>query len=225
MKKAGYIILILFAFWSCQKTDEDTFDAGYNYFPIQTGYYTIFKVQEYTYDDFTSTIDTNIYLLKEKFDSSFTDGEGRNAYLLKRYTKADVDSITDWKLVDVWTAYKGKDQAERFEENVTFIKLIFPLKRNKSWDGNAKNDSLSQIYKVLDYDLKEAYGGKTFMQTCRINQYENKNLIEDELSEEVYARDFGLVFKVMRKLSLNPADSSIVKGYDYTWTYKESGLE
>lgn len=221
--------VILFAlagliFWSCEKTDVDTVDMTYDYYPLSSGSFTVFNVVEYSHNDFTNTVDTNTYLLKEMFDSTFIDGEGRTAYLLKRYKSPVLDSA-EWILSDVWTVYKGNESVERTEENVVFVKLTFPLRRSKTWDGNARNDSSSQTYTVLDYDLKSTIGDKSFAKTCRINQFEKRNLIEDELAEEIYARDFGLVFKVNRKLQYNPADSSIVSGFNHIWTYKESGIE
>ena len=77
----------------------------------------------------------------------------------------------------------------------------------------------------MDYDLKTIVGGKSYMSTCRVNEKVNANLIEDQLEEEVYARDIGLVYRVKRDLVLNPSDSSITKGSDISWSLLESGVE
>jgi hypothetical protein len=226
MKKLLIISLALVAgVISCQKPDEDVADMGYDYFPLESGQYIIYDVVETTYDDFLDTVYVNEYILKELVDSVMIDGEGRKVYQLKRFINSGSDSVIVWTISDVWTAYRGQDRAERTEENVTYVKLVFPLRRSKTWDGNARNSLGEQKYKVLDYELKAQIGAAIFGRTARINHLSNKNLIEEQLSEEVYARGIGLVLKVQRDVKINPADSTINSGFEHRWTYLEHGKE
>jgi len=126
-KLSLYILLLLFVF-SCSKTDEDVPDLGYDYFPLETGNYIIYTVTEIKYDDFIDSVITNTFLLKERVGSSFIDNEGRTVFKLNRYVKLDVDSISIWKLKDVWTVYRGSNHAEtRGQRRMSLSSiLLFP---------------------------------------------------------------------------------------------------
>lgn len=219
----GFILIVTIV--ACNKSDEDVQDFGYNYYPVEAGRYIDYRVDEYFYDDFNNTIDTTVYLLRELIDSPFTDLEGRNVYKLKRYTASIDDSIIAWSETgQSWTIHKNDERLERTEENMTFVELSFPLRRSKSWDGNARNDSTVQDYTVLDYDLRIQYNANVvFAKTARINERNNVNLIEDQLIETTYARDIGPVNRIHKDLVLEPDSGEVVSGIIKTWTYLEHG--
>lgn len=223
MRKLLFIATIL-AVVGCKKTDEDHPDLGYDYYPAEIGNYTIYDVKETIYAELADTVAITEYQLKESMDTTMVDLQGRVVYLLKRYTREN-DTL-DWKdMGDSFTVYRGSSRLERKEGNKTYVRLAFPLSRSKSWDGNALNDSSEQIYKVLDYDLKNIIGGKNFSRTCRVNQFRNQNLIEDQLEEEIYARTVGLVYRIERDYKLNTDSGTVESGREVTWTYLENGKE
>lgn len=227
MKKLNFIfgVVLIATIAACNKSDEDVQDFGYNYYPVESGRYIDYRVEEFFFDDFNNTVDTTIYLLRELIDSPFTDLEGRNVYKLKRFTASIDDTIAIWtETGQSWTIHKNDERLERTEENVRFVDLSFPLRRSKTWDGNSRNDSSVQEYKVLDYDLRIQYNATlVFGQTARINERNNVNLIEDQLIETTYARDIGPVNRVEKNLVLDPDSGEVVSGILTTWTYLEHG--
>lgn len=227
MKTIRFIfgIVLIAAIAACNKSDEDVQDFGYNYYPVEAGRYIDYRIDEYFYDDFNNTIDTTVYLLRELIDSPFTDLEGRNVYKLKRFTASIDDSIISWtETGQSWTIHKNDERLERTEENMPFVDLLFPLRRSKTWDGNARNASSAQEYKVLDYDLRIQYNATVvFGKTARINEKNNVNLIEDQLIETTYARDIGPVNRIEKDFVLDPDSSTVVSGRLKTWTYLEHG--
>jgi len=98
------------------------------------------------------------------------------------------------------------------------------LKLGKTWNGNARNDSISQDYTVLNYDFKMVIGGVSFGRTSRINQKDNVNLVEDQFAEDIYGRNIGLVQRVNRDITIDPSDSTL-GGFEFSWVYKEHGKE
>lgn len=221
------IFILLLA---CSKEDEDVIDLGYNYYPVETGNYIVYKVEELTYNEFDLTIDTVNYWLKELVDSAIEPSyESGKAYQLKRYTRAN-DTL-DWEYKDVWVVHDDKENGKvtRAEEDSIFVKMIFPYTRNKSWDGNAMNANVEQqIYRVKTYDLQMTLKLKpndtSFTHTSQINQKENVNLIEDQRQDEVYARGVGLILKQDIDLEME-VDGTIKGGHDYKWIYAEHGKE
>ncbi|MGB0882991.1 MAG: hypothetical protein ACPGSO_08545, partial [Vicingaceae bacterium] len=77
MKKAfGFIFLAMIVIASCSKKKEEDYVQpylGHDYAGMEIGKYVIYDVDSFFYDDFTGTIDTSIYQLKEIVDDKFID--------------------------------------------------------------------------------------------------------------------------------------------------------
>lgn len=220
----GILIAVMIG---CSKTDSDMPVIEYDYFPITSGHFVAYSVTEIEYNDFTQTVDTAIYELKEQIDSSFVDGEGRIQYKLKRYTR--MNDTLPWELKDVWSVFRDERHAERTEENQVFVKLSFPLDLGKTWDGNARNSLDREDYTVLNYNLKYQFTTKVIGvpnagEIVRVNQRNSVNLIEEIFSEEVYARNIGLVEKHDINLRKNQ-NGEIVEGYKKTFLIDTTGIE
>lgn len=220
MKKFLFILLLLP--FGCSKSDTDVPEEGYAYYPVEKGNFIIYQYTEIFYNDFNQTSETTQYYLKEVIDSAFLDGEGRPSFLLKRYNK--FNDTLNWNLADVWTITPGSQHLERMEENVTYVALNFPLRRNKTWDGNVRNALPEESYEVLNLDFNWTHQGLAFSNVCRVSVRENINLIEEQVKEIVYARDIGPVFIADKDLR-KKIDSTIESGYDRTWVYLTHGRQ
>ncbi|PJA07890.1 MAG: hypothetical protein COX70_05320, partial [Flavobacteriales bacterium CG_4_10_14_0_2_um_filter_32_8] len=78
MRNSLYIFFLISIFiFSCSKKEEVIPpDLGYDYAGLEVGRYIIYDVDSFYYDDFTDTIDTSYFKIKEVVDSKFTDLEG-----------------------------------------------------------------------------------------------------------------------------------------------------
>ena len=54
----------------------------------------------------------------------YIDGEGDIAFQLHRFWKQD--STEHYQIKDVWSAKKTASSVEQVEENIRFVKMIFP---------------------------------------------------------------------------------------------------
>ncbi len=211
----SYTILlsfILFMIYSCEKTkeeyDEDKF--GYDYFPLEIGKYWIYKVDSTIYDDQGSKIINTISEVKEEVVERYTDQVGDTIYRIERSWRTG-DS-TSWKLTDVWTSYENNHQAFRTEENLKFIKFVFPPIKGLSWNGNLYIDESTVIdvagesvnmysgwdnYKIGSLDITETIGKTDYAKVATVLQTDdnNSNAIERRYAIEKYARGVGLVYK------------------------------
>lgn len=211
-------IISLFSFiYSCKKREiEAPVDVGYSYFPTKIGNFIIYQVDSIVYNDFTGTVDTFNYQLKELIESDFIDNQGRKTQRIERYNRANDTSL--WILKDIWYANLTNTTAEKVEENVRYIKLVFPIKLKQEWNGNAYNYLDPEIYKYSDlyrpYDTTNVH----FDSTITVVQREELNLILDDYAIEIYAKNIGLVFKKNRHLEKLP-DGTINKGFDLTYNF------
>lgn len=217
------ICLMLFIF-SCKKGESDfTPEYKYDYFPVDTGFYVIYDVDSITFDNnFNPPLsDTNSYQIREYYESVFIDNQGREATRIERYSRKD--STQSWRIKNAWYAVLNQTSAERVEENLRFIKLVFPPANDETWDGNKFLNITSDIsyYEDWEYEMSEvgnsySINGLSFDETLLVSHIDEENLIEKTFSTERYARGVGLIEKEFLHLEKQNVSNP--------WSQPESGF-
>ena len=215
-----FILILTVIFFSCSKKEVVVADVGYDYAGLVVGKYVVYDVDSLTYDDFTATIDTAIYQIKEVVDSKITDLEGEDAFKIIRYRR-DNDT-SNWVLTDVWSSKITQSNFQKVEENIRFVKFIFPVKANKTWNGNSMNNQSEMEYEYTSIDQSESIGGNSLNDVLMVNQHEDLNLINQELFQEKYAKGIGLVYKKSMDLTRGGLSAPWL-GYDVTMTLSSYG--
>lgn len=239
-----FTVLLLFItfitfFYSCNKDNIiSNVDFKYNYFPVQTGNWIEYEVDSITYDDFFDPIkiDTVSYFLKEEIGESFLDNENRESYKIEVYRR-EADTLS-WQLVNIQSVVKIDKQLERVEDNLRFIKLIFPVTLNREWAGNAyfdytDNNSCNFLgdwkYQYISIDKADTYNGLYFDSTLTVLQVDDENLLCKNYSQEIYAKNIGLVYKKLLRLATQninttiPFEEKAEKGFILTMKIKAYG--
>ncbi|PKP03770.1 MAG: hypothetical protein CVU11_07175 [Bacteroidetes bacterium HGW-Bacteroidetes-6] len=219
-----YILLILTTVFatSCRKdSDLPPEDVGYSYFPYIPGDYRIFDVDSTFHDDFLDSTFNSTFQLKELYESYFIDAQGRKCIRIERWVK--MSDTTDWYLRDVWYSCLDNFRAEKFEENVRYTRLAFPVRNGTQWDGNGFNDLDAQIYEYDNIDDTYFAGGQMYDSTVTVIQDFAINLIEEKNQFEVYARNIGLIYKKYKDVEKDFVTGTIVSGIDYSYELTEYG--
>lgn len=188
-------------FIQCKKKPAETPpEIGEAYFPFESGRWVEYDVDSLAFLQLP-TVDTIIkkFRIKEKADSAFYDNQGRLTYKLYRYKK-NFDSAVpysqmNWVLQDVWVINKTNTQAEVVEENVRYVKLVFPLKKDKTWNGNAQNTIGEWTYECTNYDESFSQNGINYESYTEINQKYYPTLIHHQDYRERYAKGIGMIYK------------------------------
>src|SRR5690606_24821133 len=155
------------------------------------------------------------YRIKEKIADNYVDNTGRNSIRLERYIKKfnaskPYDS-TAWTMKEVYMINASEKNIQIQEKNVRFVKLIFPVEENASWDGNSANTLGEEIYTYENIEKN----------TLKVNQKEFRTLISYENKFEKYAKGIGLIEKQNTYLLSNniipnvPVENRIEKGFIY----------
>lgn len=180
---------------------------GYNYFPDKIGFYTVYNVDSVYYD--SQLADTFKFQVKEKISEIFNDNENRPTLRIERYIKIYNPSIPysamAWTLRDVWMANKTPRTAEKVEENVRFIKLAFPVKKNQMWDGNAQNTIGKWTYTYNFVDLPRTINSVVYDSVLEVKQKDESSIIEKRYYIERYARNVGMVYKQIIDINSQPS--------------------
>jgi hypothetical protein len=195
--------LILSGISSCSKDPGSVPDMGFNYFPDKVGTYVVYNVDSIVYNrnnmNYPAVIDTFKFQIKEKIESIYTDNEGRPTMRLERYVKYFNDTIPysnmNWILRDIWAQNKNLRTAEKVEENIRFIKLLFPVKEGQEWNGNSQNTNGEENYKYAFFDQRRTIGNILFDSVLQVTQQDESSLVRKIYYEEKYARNVGLIYK------------------------------
>lgn len=197
MKKSVWILLLAAAsiFQGCKDDDSDKTPSGliYSYFPVNVGHEQIYDAVLITKDDFSGAEDTTYYQIKEVVESVFNDNQGRPTQRLERYTRLDAND--PWVIADVWTSNLTTTRVEKKEENVPYVKMVFPLGFGATWDGNSLNILESQTYEITGLNSTEVINGITFDSTLTVLQRDEDTFIGKDYEIEQYATGVGLVYK------------------------------
>jgi hypothetical protein len=219
-KIAPVIVLILFLVCSCKKETELPVDMGYKYFPVNTGHWVVYDVDSVSHNDFTGQIDSFKFQIKEYVESVFIDNEGRETQRLERYKR--LNDTSAWFIKDVWMENLTTTTAEKVEENVRIIKLIFPPHENEKWDGNLNNTNGVQNYEYKDIHSAYFLNNITYDSTLSVIQKQEYTLISEKFEKEVFAAHIGLIYKKYVNLTKEPT-GVIKKGIDYSYTLNSYG--
>ncbi len=197
----------VFILSSCKKDPiTSASDKSANYFPLQVGRYMIYNVDSIHFNDVTMTSDTTHFQLKEEIGSSFNDSTGGVTYIIKRYRRSS-DTL-NWYETEEWNATVNKSRAEKTENNLRFVKLIFPIVNDVKWNGNQYIDTSNGLamYEEWEYKYSEVNTGKimnglAFDSTTTVTELDNENLIEKDFEQEVYAKNYGLIYRIQEHVS------------------------
>ena len=217
----------LLNFTACDsETEPYTIDnSGKEYFPLKAGATWIYKVDSIVFDYGGSVVDTTSNTVKEIVTGSFTDDEGVKNYTIERYNK----TYYGWEFINTITASVTETKAIRNENNLRFIKMVFPIVKNKSWDGNAYFDSFNTIVKVagepikmfqswtyryLDVDKGETIGDRTYDKVCTVQEVDYETDLQRRYSLVKYAKGIGTVYKKMIILNTQLLDSTDIPWED-----------
>jgi len=190
--KSKIYIFIIFAFILSCKEKERTFDEGYNYFPLAIGNYKIYDVIKTTYTSTNPVTET--YQIKEYIADTITISSELK-YRLERYKRAT--SSDNWPATpdSVWTASLYPNKAIKVENNVRYIKLVFPVQNGKTWNGNAENIYGEDDFKLQNVGKPYLVQNSNYSNTATVLQNDESTAINKTYGVEVYAKDIGLIYK------------------------------
>lgn len=183
--------------------------AQYDYFPLSVGQSLTYQVDSIIFDPISGGVarDTSRTFLREMVVDTFLDATGERAYVIERWERKS--NSADWQFKNVCSATRTGHQAIRTEDNLRFIRLVFPLNDRSAWSGNAAIDPAQEIqiagetllpfagwvYRVDVIDVPGQAGSFTFDSTLVVTEVDDDNLVEKRFSRAVYAKGVGLVYR------------------------------
>lgn len=195
---------------ACKKDKTETYiaDYGYNFYPDDSGLFVIYQVDSIIYDDFNRSVRYSTMYLKEAIGEQFIDNLGRKAKrIIRSYSTID-STVQQWETHNVYYMVRNTLVAERVEENLRYIKLVFPSEDNIKWLGNKYLlspppyiiDTTNYLvtdwkYTISRKDREYNILSKRFDSTLIVTQIQDSSAIFKTFAKEVYAKNIGLIYK------------------------------
>ena len=212
MPKASFLLyslVLLLAACSKRQTQEPIpiDNSQLEYFPLKYGHYVVYRVDSLVFDPAPggTARDSSSTFVKEMVGDSLLDNTGQWQWIIERYERKA--TAEPWVLKFVGSASRTNTQAVRTEQNLRFLKMLFPMDRRSAWDGNLWIDKNREIeiagermrpfinweYAVDSIDVPATIGGFVFDSTLIITEANYTDVIERRFSRAWYAKHVGLV--------------------------------
>lgn len=144
---------------------------------------------------------------REVITDTLRDNNGQLVYRTERFEREN--QTQPWQFVENIFASRTPTQAIRTENNLRFLKLVFPFDRSSNWDGNHWIDQYREIevageriqpfvnwrYEVDSLDIPAQIGAFSFDSVLVVTEVDETNAIERRLSRVKYAKHVGIVFR------------------------------
>lgn len=203
MKASSLVVFILlFAVFGCSTSSEIKLSVQ-SFYPLRVGNYQIYDVSQTSFNrlNCSETSQTVLnYQLKVAVTDSLPNAEGGYTYVLHRYGR--LDPLDAWADSSTWTTRIANGRVISSENDIVFVKLIYPVSTSIKWNGNLYNTlgKDSMTVKSIGQPYTVASGTK-FQNTFTVVQNDEQNLVYQDTRYEVYANTVGLVYK--SKVQLN----------------------
>ena len=222
-----FLLSLLLFIYSCEKQTEEFDDEkfGYDYYPLAVGNSWTYQLDSTVYDDLGATVFSTSSQVRETIVEEYVDEIGDTIHRIERSWRQDEDD--SWEITDIWVTHKNLDRVTRTEENLKFIKFVFPALEDKRWDGNIFFDDFVEItvsgepinmfadwddYELVTVDEPESINDITYDKIDTVLQTDSDttaNTLARRYAIEKYARGVGLIYKENIILDSQNADATI----------------
>lgn len=200
-------LLALFLLMGCQSSTTEPLTSGYDYFPLETGRYVVYDVQQQTYPINTSPIQQT-FQIKEVIGKAYADVTGLTAFRLMRYRR--LSESQPWQTDSVWSIRIVNNEAIRAENGQDLIKLLFPVQNSLSWNSNLRNAADADVYEMRNVGQNYYVQGKQFDETVTVVEQDDSTLINQDKRIDIYARHVGLIYKERTQLQFCTATPACI---------------
>lgn len=207
MKRGYLFFILLITLVRCSDENPISTDIGLNYFPLHSGDSWIYDIEETIINQ---TMETKMYQLRVVVSDSVKNQHGGYTFTFNRDKRTK--ETDPWQSYETWTAEVTLNQLVQNEGNILFVKQIFPLSNDLTWNGNQFNNlpnmgnlfngKGSEVYLATEYEQsKTLTTNLEFAKTITITQNNfDDPIVGKDVRKEVYARDVGLIYKEVTQL-------------------------
>lgn len=213
MRNKLVIIALILGLSACKSNDNEQFiDNSQSYFPLNQGKEWTDSVQRIWIDAPSNVYDTTLLVYKTIVDSIENENTTQKIYC-STYLKEN----ESWIIDHVFWYEKTKNQLIRFEDNMMWLDLVFPLNEGKEWNPYAYSIYADTVLRntVHSINKMKVVDNVPYDSTLTIYHQMDSTLIYKYTDVSIFAAGYGLLSK--KKVSIVSDDPN----YDYTLPIEE----
>lgn len=201
----------------CTDSPTGPVETDYRYFPLETGRFMEYEVQEVSYAVGKTPV-LSSYFLKEVYGPETVGVGGQVQYQFKRYRRTTAQQ--NWAADSVGFAYLLPDRAVKAENNLPLVKMVFPLYEGLKWNGNHYNNLPPQTYEARFIKTPFTVNSLSFAESLNIIRQNDSSLVTLVRFTERYAPTVGLIYKESTALNYCQTPNCLGKGIIESGTRK-----
>lgn len=188
------LLIILCCFSGCREK-ETLILKGPEYFKYNIGSYRYYRIDSVAYSRFKDKPDSFRFWIKESVVEAFVDQAGKSALRLEQQRKNDYDS-SGWQFLKVLSINLDSFTAQRMEDNKRVVSLVFPITKNRKWNGNLYNNTpYFQDFKYVSIFQPYNMEFLSFVDVVKVNQKNMETFVKTDVCNEYYAKNVGLIYR------------------------------
>jgi hypothetical protein len=205
MMKILLPFICLFFLLSCENEsiEATSLDRGEDYYPLVTGKYIEYKYDSVFYfNNGLNKVPTSGFL-KEEIGKVISKTNFEIKYELLRYWRRKAQD--QWILAEVESITMTNDKVIVTDENLPFIRMVFPVKEKTTWAGNSLfNEDITikiygedlKLYGNWDYNFSAVnkpftFSTKKFDNCTEVIEVNKSTPLSKRYSRAVYAKGIG----------------------------------
>jgi hypothetical protein len=207
------VIMLMLVLSACKKDDEGTsVSNSKSYFPLSEGKEWVDSIKSIWIDSPSNVYDTTIIIQKTVVDSIISIDSKDKIYCTSYRLENE-----SWTVDHVFWYELTNTQLIRFEDNMIWLDLVFPLTQGKEWNPYAYNIYSDTTLRNVVYEIdKFRYVNNVpYDSTLIIHHQMDSTLIYKYTEKSIYANGYGLLSK--QKVAIISDDPN----YDYTLPIEE----
>jgi hypothetical protein len=211
--------LTIIVTYSCRKTTEERVSVGLEYFPLKIGTVKFYQVDSFFFDPFFNTTDSVKQVIKEEVKEQLINQDNDTIYRIE--LSVFNDKYSKWEVFKSFTRNIKNNMAIEDLDNIKEVKHLFPITTYKTrgssyiWNVNMFNNNDAQFIKYSKVFTPYSIENDTYSNTVTILLNRPLKGLVNDIREEIYAKDVGLIYKHIDKSDYT----------SYSDTLKRAGFE
>jgi hypothetical protein len=124
----------------------------------------------------------------------------------------------------VYSQLLTSSAAYRYEDNVAYHKLAFPINSSIKWDGNDMNTEDEELYEYEELHTANTFNSLQFDSTITVLQRDDLYFIGSIYGKEIYAAGVGMIFHQRDELNFNGV-GQVSSGTEYKMVVIDYGQQ
>jgi hypothetical protein len=200
----GVLTFCLVLAIACERTLPVN-EVDRTYFPTDSAKYRTYAVFSKSYNPADSV--QKFFYKRELHEQQELDLNNRLRRVV-RIEETPYDSLgfqaynpSTLKYKQLWQFWSTADHSLRTEGNITYAILGYPILINRKWNGNQYNSFGTAQYQYRNIDTTVTLNGRTYAKCLFVVHRQNKSLVSDVYTYELYAPNIGKIARFDRFLT------------------------